>query len=391
MKTFRLLLIFAILFPVISGFGNPVFYQKVVIQVGEKATPVEKNIAALLAERLEELPGIKSEIVSDDRATLRNELLILLGIPENHSEIANHFGFGLNEPLSWLEPGAEGFLLKMISEKDKQYILAAGVDERGCLYAAGEFLRQIVVDENRGILVPENLNVRTAPAFEIRGTQFGQSGVSKSLAKVRDWTDKETQRVILNYALAGANTFSTEDGRMFDFLKSYGLMAQGSFGANTAGETVPEDWNASESIGRTGYVCLSVPEAKQFMLKKCDDYFRNSPDYDFVKFFGGDGGGCECDKCNPYGLTFIKTVEEMAAIIHRYHPKTKIYFTNQKFDNDDDEAILTYLNEQPRDWLWAWGYGPGVRCHNLATRSQANSPHGPFPIPGFWTLRNLSA
>ena len=56
------------------------------------------------------------------------------------------------------------------------------------------------------------------------------------------------------------------------------------------------------------------------MLKKCEEEFRNSPIYDLVKFHGGDGGGCECDRCDPYGLTFIKTVEEMAAIIHKYHP-----------------------------------------------------------------------
>ena len=383
MKILRSLLIITILFSVYSGFGNPAFYQKVVIRIGEKATPAEKNVAALLAERLEELPEIKTEIVTDDKKSLQDELTILLGVPENHRVIANHFGIGLIEPLSWLEPGAEGFLLKLMQEENTQYILAAGVDERGCLYAAGEFLRQIRVDENRGISVPENLNIRTAPAFEIRGTQFGQSGVSKSLAKVRDWTDKETQRVILNYALAGANTFSTEDGQMSDFLKSYGLMTQGSFGANTAEEPVPEAWNASESIGRNGYVCLSVPEAKQFMLKKCDDYFKDSPDYDFVKFFGGDGGGCECDKCNPYGLTFIKTVEEMAAIIHKYHPKTKIYFTNQKFDNEDDEAIFAYFNEQPREWAWAWGFGPGSDATTWQPGHRQTHRMDLFRYPGF--------
>ncbi len=383
MKILRSLLIITILFSVYSGFGNPAFYQKVVIRIGEKATPAEKNVAALLAERLEELPEIKTEIVTDDKKSLQDELTILLGVPENHRVIANHFRIGLIEPLSWLEPGAEGFLLKLMQEENTQYILAAGVDERGCLYAAGEFLRQIRVDENRGISVPENLNIRTAPAFEIRGTQFGQSGVSKSLAKVRDWTDKETQRVILNYALAGANTFSTEDGQMSDFLKSYGLMTQGSFGANTAEEPVPEAWNASESIGRNGYVCLSVPEAKQFMLKKCDDYFKDSPDYDFVKFFGGDGGGCECDKCNPYGLTFIKTVEEMAAIIHKYHPKTKIYFTNQKFDNEDDEAIFAYFNEQPREWAWAWGFGPGSDATTWQPGHRQTHRMDLFRYPGF--------
>ena len=79
------------------------------------------------------------------------------------------------------------------------------------------------------------------------------------------------------------------------------------------------------------------------MLKKCEDRFKSSPIYDLVEFYGGDGGGCECDKCNPYGLTFIKLVEEMSAIIHKYHPESRIYFTNQKFDNEDDNAIFKYF------------------------------------------------
>ena len=85
-------------------------------------------------------------------------------------------------------------------------------------------------------------------------------------------------------------------------------MTQGGFGANTSGRDIPEKWVASESIGRIGYACLSVPEAKTFMLKKCEEHFKNLPSFDLIKFHGGDGGGCECDKCDPYGLTFIKTV-----------------------------------------------------------------------------------
>ncbi len=357
-------------------------FQKVAVLIGENATPVEKRVADLLVSRLEEWPSISAKITKNGSALENNELLILLGIPENHAEIAKRFGPGLIPPLTWLEPGVEGFLLKAIFENDKPVVLAAGIDERGCLYAVGEFLRQLVIDD-RGFTFPENLNIRTAPAFEIRGTQFGQSSVSKTLGKVRDWTVEETQRVILNYALAGANTFSTDAGPMFDFIKSYGLMTQGDFGANSAGQEVPEAWNASESIGRTGYVCLSVPEATEFMLKKCENKYKTSPTFDFVKFYGGDGGGCECDKCKPYGLTFIKIVEKMAAIIHKYHPETRVYFTNQKFDNDDDNAIFAYLNEQPRKWLWAWGYGPGSDATTWQPGHRQTHRMDLFRYPGF--------
>ena len=376
-------MVFTLLFIALTGFGQSHFFTKAAIQIGEKASPVEKKIAELLVARLQELPGISSHFIVDSQELKNDELLILPGIPEYHPKISELFGPGRIPPLTWLDPGVEGFLLKSINENGKQQILAAGIDARGCLYAVGELLRQISVDENKGFSLPENLEIRTAPAFEIRGTQYGQSGVSKSLAKVRDWTSEETQRVILNYALAGANIFSTEPGPMFDFIKSYGLMTQGGFGANTSGEKIPEEWNASESIGRTGYVCLSVPEAKKYMLKKCEDYFKNSPAFDLVKFHGGDGGGCECDKCNPYGLTFIKTVEEMAGIIHKYHPETRIYFTNQKFDNEDDNAIFEYLNEQPRDWLWAWGYGPGSDATTWQPGHRQTHRMDLFRYPGF--------
>jgi hypothetical protein len=264
---------------------------------------------------------------------------------------------------------------------ESNLLLAAGIDERGCLYVVGEILRKFTIRDGQ-LSFDENINIRTAPAFEIRGTQFGQSHVAKKLAHVRDWTDKETERVILDYALAGANTFPVKAGKMFDFIRSYGLMTQTGFGANTGAAKTP-DWKAFESIGRKGYVCLSVPAAREFMLQKCENQFKNSPSWDMINFYGGDGGGCECDKCNPYGLTFIRLVEEMAEIIHKYHPNTKIYFTNQKFDNEDDNAIFEYLQEKPRTWLWAWGYGPGSDATTWQPGHRQTHRMDLFKYPGF--------
>jgi len=369
----------------ISGTLNrsyAISYKRVLIQPSPQASTIELNIAGLLSDRLREA-GIE-EVRLDKKTMSLSEngdlLLILIGIPATHDELNVWLKNLQIPPLTNLEPGAEGFLLKKVGPRN--LVLAAGVDRRGCLYAVGELLRQITV-ENGILELPENLEVRTAPAFEIRGTQVGQSDVAKNLAKVRDWTEKETQRVILDYALAGANIFSTGYGPKYDFLKSFGLMTQGEFGANTAAGKIPLEWEAKESIGRTGYVCLSVPEGKDYMLQLCDDYFRDRPAFDLVKFWGGDGGGCECDKCKPYGLTFIKTVEKMAAIIHRYHPETKIYFTNQKFDNADDQAIFSYLQEKPREWLWAWGYGPGSDATSWQPGHRQTHRMDLFNYPGY--------
>ncbi|MBK7979135.1 MAG: hypothetical protein IPK06_03805 [Ignavibacteriae bacterium] len=350
------------------------------IVISESASSIEKNIAYLLEQRLNEKGLQNVEITTENNSEISSTNLIL-GIPKSHKILKQIFYSNRLKELSELEPGSEGFLLKSISS-NPNIIIIAGVDERGCLYGVGEFLRKIQVI-NGAFIYDKNLSIRTAPAFEIRGTQFGQSYVAKNLAKVRDWTEEETKRVILDYALAGANIFNVDPGPMFNFIKSFGLMTQGGFGANTAGEEVPAEWNASESIGRLGYICPSVHEAREFMLKKCEDYFKNSPTFDLVKFHGGDGGGCECDKCNPYGLTFIKLVEDMANIIHKYHPTSRIYFTNQKFDNEDDFAIFNYLQEKPRTWLWAWGYGPGSDATSWQPGHRQTHRMDLFKYPGF--------
>ena len=350
------------------------------IVISESASSIEKNIAYLLEQRLNEKGLQNVEITTENNSEISSTNLIL-GIPKSHKILKQIFYSNRLKELSELEPGSEGFFLKSISSNPNRIIIA-GVDERGCLYGVGEFLRKIQVI-NGTFIYDKNLCIRTAPAFEIRGTQFGQSYVAKNLAKVRDWTEEETKRVILDYALAGANIFNVDPGPMFNFIKSFGLMTQGGFGANTAGEEVPAEWNASESIGRLGYICPSVPEAREFMLKKCEDYFKNSPTFDLVKFHGGDGGGCECGKCNPYGLTFIKLVEDMANIIHKYHPTSRIYFTNQKFDNEDDFAIFNYLQEKPRTWLWAWGYGPGSDATSWQPGHRQTHRMDLFKYPGF--------
>ncbi len=366
------------------GNASAAEFDGVAIHIGRRAQPVEEKVAQLLADRLAEPSGLPTHVENESKIKppRKGELVVLLGVPANHDGISALFDKHRIPPLTHLAPGPEGFLLKTLTCKGRPLLLAAGVDQRGCLYAVGEILRQAVIKEHT-VEVPDVLEVRTAPAFEIRGTQYGQSGVAKNKAKVRDWTDEETQRAILDDALAGANVFSTGAGSVFDFIKSYGLMTQGGFGANTGWDDNHPEWNGAESIGRLGYVCLSVPEARAFMLKKCEDEFKKGPSFDFVKFHGGDGGGCECDRCDPYGLTFIRLVEEMAGIIHKYHPETRIYFTNQKFDNDDDNAIFAYLQEKPRDWLWAWGYGPGSDATTWQPGHRQTHRMDLFRYPGF--------
>ena len=357
-------------------------FTSIVIRTGIHATDVEQRVAELLRSRLSEPTGLQARIESETMPPhpATGEMVILLGIPANHDSISREMTAHRIKSLTTQDPGPEGFLLMILPGSNNPCLLAAGVDERGVLYAAGEILRHVEWKPTVcRISLPSD--VRTAPAFMVRGTQFGQSGVAKRLGKVRDWTEEETQRVILDYALAGANVLAVEPGPFYDFIKSFGLMTQDGFGPNTG--TGPPEWAAKESIGREGYLCPSVPEAHAALLEACDQHFRESPFFDFVRFHGGDGGGCECDKCDPYGKTFIHLVEEMAGIVHKYHPDSRVYITNQKFDNEDDNAIFEYLQEKPRTWLWGFCYGPGSDAMSWQPGHRQTHRMDLFRYPGF--------
>lgn len=361
---------------------SAVEYTSVDIRTGARATSAELKCAELLKARLTELGGPQVRVVSEvaKDASGSAGLVVLLGVQANHDAISAFFDALRIKPMTERDPGPEGFLLQSFFDRPQPLLVAAATDQRGVLYAVGEVLRQAIVNL-QSITLPDSLRIRTAPAFEVRGTQFGQSAVAKRVAKVRDWTPEETQRDILDSALAGANTFDVAPGPLFDFIKSFGLMAQYNYHPN-AGDGPPE-WLAKESIGREGYLCPSVPEARAKLIAMCQEFFATAPSYDFVKMVGGDGGGCECDKCNPYGLTFIKLCEEMADIIHAKSPHTRIWFTNQKFDDEDDQAIFKYLQEKPREWLWAFGYGPGSDAMSWQPGHRQTHRMDLFRYPGF--------
>jgi hypothetical protein len=274
--------------------------------------------------------------------------------------------FGVVLP-SEADPGAEGYVLASKFDSGVQHVLAMGTDRRGVLYAVGEILRQ-VAGRGSELEFPEQLNVRHAPRWAVRGLIVSQGATICELTGARQWTRDELRTAHLDYALAGANTFELgADGGpddMFSFLKSYGLDALVCIVAN--GGKGPPEWQAKEAIGRIGYLSPSIPAAREALLKQHEAAFKSMPAFDYIHFKSGDGGGDESEASAPYGRTLVHLCAELAPILKKYHPNIKIFVGNQKLDNAGDNAIFEYLQAQPRDWMNGIMFGPGSNAMGWA-------------------------
>lgn len=254
-------------------------------------------------------------------------------------------------------------------------VLAVGADDRGVLYAAGEVLRRLRSLGDAVAVQP--FSISTAPAYRYRGSSANQGGTMRQITGARPWTPQELRDYTLDFALAGANCFYAH-GEMFDFVKSFGLMSEFGCRPNQLSDFPPE-WQASE---RGNWVCPSIPEARQALLAKWDKLFQAVPDYDVLRFFAGDPGGCRCEKCQPWGKTFIHLCGDVAQIWLKYHPESVVMIANQDVDNDGDQAIFDYLNDKNRTWLDAIAYGPGSNAMSDYFRPELRDDLFEYPGSG---------
>jgi len=318
------------------------------VVVGNRASGAEQQVAQVLADRVARRSGAACSVIPEEKAAgAAADLFIYLGLPANHDALAALcLRHGLATPTA-RDPGPEGFAVRTAREGDQPVVLAAGVDKRGVLYAAGEIARLITY--GAGSIAVAQADVRTAPAYRLRGSSAGDR-VKK-----------------IELAFAGANLFYS-GGEEFTWAKSFDLLTKPGLEVrpNQLWKPYPPEWQA---VAEQGYVCPSIPEARKALIEQWAEAFRPgsespesarwSQDHDVLRFASGDPGGCRCPKCRPWGKTYILLCEELAQIWLRYHPHSEVQITNQDLDNQGDQAIFDYLNEQPRTWLSAISYGPG--------------------------------
>lgn len=110
-------------------------------------------------------------------------------------------------------------------------------------------------------------------------------------------------------------------------------------------------WKAQEGryFLEEGQVCPSHPSALQVIMRLRERLFAQLPQVDYVITPITDYGGCSCDKCSPYPLTYLRVLEQEAATCRRFHPHAKIVAAGHIVGLDDEDMLRAQLRKT--DWV----------------------------------------
>ncbi|MAT13809.1 MAG: hypothetical protein CMJ46_00900 [Planctomyces sp.] len=355
-------------------------YRRLNVVTSVQQSEIIPRYAAILKDEVTRYSKVPVALTSSGESTAADTLTVYLHTADSLAERRIEYDGGIPTER---DPGPEGFVL--VQNGGETHIV--GVDTRGVLYGIGELLRRMTFHRD-SIAVPDRLEVRTAPAFEVRGTNVGQGHTITELTGSRRWTQEEWERAVTGYALAGANTFAlgygaSEDNPEYQYVCGLGLKVLMALNPNQGNPPDKPEWEAKEAIGRKGYMCLSVPEAGKYKLASEERRWASLPPVDYIRMKSGDGGGCECEKCQPYGAPYIRMCHDIAKIIKKYQPEAEVFVLNQKLDNAGDLAIFDYLRKNPGPWMRAIAVGPGSNAMGWMPGRRQDHRMDLFKYPAF--------
>lgn len=365
--------------------------SRLAIITGQESTAPEQKAAEILANRILKRSSVSIQMAREndseaDELMEKSKLIVVVGSPDGNQLTRNlmqKLGMKLPTLPRSKKIHPEAFAVKSGEVAGRNYIVIAGTDERGTLYGAGWLLRALTYRTD-SVAVPV-VDVQEKPAFPMRGgVPTGPSSRAHRFGQLRPETASESREIKEDLMLLGTNIFEGREST-YGMLSRFGRTANGLPPKPDGSPGFPKAWGANGQRSDR-FICPSVPEARKALLESYDKMFRDSPEYDFFSANSGDPGGCRCDKCMPWGGTYIKLMHEIADRLHKYHPNTKILATNQNLTNEGNLAVFEYLNSQDSSWLHAIYYGPGADEMQTYIRGAVNPRW--FEYEGFGALGN---
>lgn len=244
---------------------------------------------------------------------------------------------------------AEGFALRAFRFHARPVILIAGNDDRGLLFGIGALLRRFSLSAGRATL-PAPFRLAQSPEKPIRSYQLGYRFKNNTYDA---WNLAQFEQQIRDLAIFGGNTVQliaphSDDRSLSPLFPAPPL------------ETLI---GISRILDRYGLDCdiyypelepdYRRPEQMRRELARFENLIRQIPRVDALWAPGGDPGK------TPPALLFALLAKE-AEILHRFHPRARIYVSAQEMDAIQYKEFYRLVGERPA-WLTGVFVGPQSR------------------------------
>ncbi len=301
-------------------------------------SPVRETVIQILQEEIAKRTSIRLPNVN---TTDKQAIIALVSVDDvNLSGLVVPKQSGENLP----ETKHEGYRITVDKQADKQIIWLIGADQRGILFAAGQFLRTASLSKGKIVFDPKN-EIATAPAYPIRGHQVGYRNTANSWDS---WTPAQFERYFRDLAMFGTNAIENipfQDGPLGPHMK-FSCKDMNLKLSEICNKYDLDYWVWTPADGD-----LSKQEVFDAEVKKHAEFYKSTPRLNGIFFPGGDPG----DNHPKYVLPFLKAI---ASELKKYHPNAGVWISLQGFSYEQVDYFYDYINKNNPEWLAGVVSGP---------------------------------
>jgi PKD repeat protein len=255
----------------------------------------------------------------------------------------------------------EGYTLFTENAGLRTIVWVLGNDSRGALFGTGALLRALECRPG-SVVLPEPINLTTAPVYPIRGHQLGYRNTNNTCDA---WDKAAYEQYIRELVIFGTNTIENV----------YALSPGASPHFTTSEEqmhihlsTICADYGLDYSLWAP--VETTLPGSAATELAAQEALYKKLPRLDAVFVPGGDPG-------NNDPLEVMRYLEDLATLLRSYFPDAELWVSNQGFEPEENDAFFDFLQTRQPSYLTGVVYGPWTK---LSIAEERNRTPLNYPI-----------
>ena len=244
---------------------------------------------------------------------------------------------------------AEGYRIRVKNDEDAPVVLVIGNDARGVLFGVGCLLRHLRMNKG-SVALPADLNITTAPQYQLRGHQIGYRDKTNSYC---GWDLAQWEQYIRDLVVFGANAVEIIPPRSDDNYDSVHFplppMEMMAGMSQLADDYDVDLWIWYPALDKD----YSDPATVEFALNEWEEVFKKLPRIDALFVPGGDPG-----KTQPKYL--MPLLEKQTKNLKNFHPEAQMWISPQGFTQEWMDEFMGILQQESPDWLTGLVFGPWV-------------------------------